>query len=120
MAIEFYNVKKRKKVSIDESKIKKAKYDRQLKDGSMIICKGTGQQLRGIKHGNQRPTLIIVDDPEDENNTKTSESMEANLRWLLQSAVPSLDPKKGRIAIIGTPIHQRCMVEAYDTSKRRY
>lgn len=83
----------------------------ELKDGSMIICKGTGQQLRGIKHGNQRPTLIIVDDPEDENNTKTAESMEANLRWLLQSAVPSLDPQKGRIAIIGTPIHQRCMVE---------
>ena len=89
----------------------------ELKDGSMIICKGTGQQLRGIKHGNQRPTLIIVDDPEDENNTKTSESMEANLRWLLQSAVPSLDPKKGRIAIIGTPIHQRCMVETLKEMK---
>lgn len=88
-----------------------AKTEIELKDGSMIICKGTGQQLRGIKHGNQRPTLIIVDDPEDENNTKTSEAMEGNLRWLLQSAVPSLDPVKGRIAIIGTPIHQRCMVE---------
>ena len=82
-----------------------------LNDGSMIICKGTGQQLRGIKHGNQRPTLIIVDDPEDENNTKTAEAMEGNLRWLLQSAIPSLDPIKGRIAIIGTPIHQRCLVE---------
>lgn len=39
-----------------------AKTEVTLKDGSMIICKGTGQQLRGIKHGNQRPTLIIVDD----------------------------------------------------------
>ena len=89
----------------------------ELKDGSMIICKGTGQQLRGIKHGNQRPTLIIVDDPEDENNTKTSEAMEGNLRWLLQSAVPSLDPIKGRIAIIGTPIHQRCIVETLKDMK---
>ena len=88
-----------------------AKAEIELKDGTMIICKGTGQQLRGIKHGNQRPTLIILDDPEDENNTKTSEAMESNLRWLLQSAVPSLDPTKGRIAIIGTPIHQRCIVE---------
>ena len=88
-----------------------AKAEVELKDGSMIICKGTGQQLRGIKHGNQRPTLIILDDPEDENNTKTSEAMESNLRWLLQSAIPSLDPTKGRIAIIGTPIHQRCIVE---------
>jgi predicted phage terminase large subunit-like protein len=94
-----------------------AKTEVQLKDGTMIICKGTGQQLRGIKHGNQRPTLIIVDDPEDENNTKTAEAMESNLRWLLQSAIPSLDPIKGRIAIIGTPIHQRCMVETLKEMK---
>ena len=88
-----------------------SKSEIELKDGSMIICKGTGQQLRGIKVGNQRPTLIIVDDPEDENNTKTAEAMENNLRWLLQSAVPSLDPMKGRIVVIGTPQHQRCLVE---------
>jgi hypothetical protein len=88
-----------------------SKAEVELKDGTMILCKGTGQQLRGIKHGNQRPTLIILDDPEDENNTKTSEAMESNLRWLLQSAIPSLDPERGRIAIIGTPIHQRCIVE---------
>ena len=83
----------------------------------MIICKGTGQQLRGIKVGNQRPTLIIVDDPEDENNTKTAEAMESNLRWLLQSAVPSVDPNKGRIIIIGTPQHQRCLVETLQSMK---
>ena len=88
-----------------------SKSEIELKDGTMIVCKGTGQQLRGIKHGNQRPTLIILDDPEDENNTKTAEAMEHNLRWLLQSAIPSLDPEKGRLAIIGTPIHQRCIVE---------
>ena len=88
-----------------------AKAEIELKDGSMIICKGTGQQLRGIKIGNQRPSLIIIDDPEDENNTKTAEAMEGNLRWLLQSAVPSVDPFKGRIIVIGTPQHERCMVE---------
>ena len=37
MAIEFYNVKKRKKVSIDESKIEKVEYNRKLKDGSTQI-----------------------------------------------------------------------------------
>jgi len=88
-----------------------AKTEIELKDGSMVICKGTGQQLRGIKIGNQRPTLIIIDDPEDENNTKTAEAMESNLRWLLQSAVPSVDPRKGRVIVIGTPQHERCMVE---------
>ena len=81
-----------------------------LADGSAIVCKGTGQQVRGIKYGNQRPTLAIIDDPEDENNTKTAEAMESNIRWLLQSVVPSLDSHKGRIIVIGTPLHERCMV----------
>jgi len=94
-----------------------AKTEVELKDGSMIICKGTGQQLRGIKVGNQRPTLIIVDDPEDENNTKTAEAMEHNLRWLLQSAVPSVDPIKGRLIVIGTPQHERCLVETLKVMK---
>ena len=89
----------------------------ELKDGSLIICKGTGQQIRGIKHGNQRPTLLVLDDPEDENNTKTSEAMEYNLRWLLQSGVPSLDPLRGRICVIGTPQHERCMVETLKDMK---
>ena len=82
-----------------------------LKDGSMIMARGTGQQVVGLKHGNQRPTLIILDDPEDMMNTKTAEAMEFNLRWLLQSLIPTLDPQVGRAAIIGTPQHQRCMVE---------
>ena len=89
----------------------------ELKDGSVIICKGTGQQIRGIKHGNQRPTLLILDDPEDENNTKTAEAMEFNLRWLLQSGVPSLDPMKGDICVIGTPQHQRCLIETLKDMK---
>tara|TARA_R100000700_G_C3171615_1_gene146183 strand:- start:552 stop:2036 length:1485 start_codon:yes stop_codon:yes gene_type:complete len=89
----------------------------ELKDGSVIICKGTGQQIRGIKHGNQRPTLLILDDPEDENNTKTAEAMETNLRWLLQSGVPSLDPIRGRVCVIGTPQHERCLVETLKDMK---
>ena len=35
MPIEFYNVKKREKVSISDDKIKRAKYERTLKDGSV-------------------------------------------------------------------------------------
>jgi hypothetical protein len=37
MAVEFYDVKERKKVSVDESKIKKTKYQRKLKDGSVQV-----------------------------------------------------------------------------------
>jgi len=80
-----------------------------LKDGTMIAALGTGQQIRGIKYKNQRPTLIILDDPEDEENTKTKESMNFNFKWVLKAAEPALSDD-GRIVIIGTMIHEYCIV----------
>jgi phage terminase large subunit-like protein len=80
----------------------------------MIICRGTGQQVVGLKHGDQRPTLIILDDPEDMMNTKTTEAMDFNQRWLFQALLPSTDPLRGKVCVIGTPQHQRCIVETLD------
>lgn len=37
MDIEFYNVKKRKKVNIASGSVEKTKYERTLKDGSVQI-----------------------------------------------------------------------------------
>jgi phage terminase large subunit-like protein len=82
-----------------------------LKDNTLIVCRGTGQMVIGLKHGDQRPTLFILDDPEDMMNTKTAEAMEGNFRWLLQAVLPSRDAKRGRVVVIGTPQHERCMVE---------
>lgn len=82
-----------------------------LKDNSMVLARGTGQMVVGLKHLNQRPTLVILDDPEDMDNTKTAEAMNYNLEWLLQQLLPTRDPLVGRVAVIGTPQHQRCMVE---------
>ena len=64
----------------------------------------------GLKHIHQRPTLIILDDPEDMENTKTDYMMRFNLRWLLKSLVPTLDTKRGRIVVIGTPQCEGCMI----------
>jgi hypothetical protein len=84
-----------------------------LKNKTVILTRGLGQPIRGLNMFGMRPTLIILDDPEDENNTKTPEAMEANLRWLLQGALPALDERGGtsKCIIIGTPLNQRCMVE---------
>lgn len=81
-----------------------------LKDGSAIVCAGTGQHIRGLKDNFQRPTLIIFDDPEDENNTKTAEAMQHNLDYLEKGIVPAMDKKRGKVMVIGTPLHERCMV----------
>ena len=82
-----------------------------LDNGDSVIARGTGQPIRGINEDLQRPTLEIVDDPEDENNTKTIDAMETNVRWILQTVVPSKDTHRGRVIVIGTPLHEKCIVE---------
>jgi predicted phage terminase large subunit-like protein len=81
-----------------------------LKDDTFIICKGMGQQVIGLKYNDQRPTLVVLDDPEDLENTKTEDRMRGNLEWLLASAVPGRDAIRGRVWVIGTPQHQRGLV----------
>lgn len=82
-----------------------------LKDGTMIMALGTGQMIIGLKHIHQRPTLEILDDPEDTENTKTAEALNHNLTWLLKALMPTLSPD-GRIVVIGTPQCEGCMVES--------
>lgn len=83
----------------------------ELKDGSLITCRGAGQHIVGLKHLNQRPTLAVLDDPEDLNNTKTKAAMDHNLKILLKEIIPGLDPRYGRVFVIGTPQRQGCLVE---------
>jgi phage terminase large subunit-like protein len=82
-----------------------------LKDGSIFRCRGCGQQMRGLNRGGLRPTLIVLDDIEHEKNTKTAEAMQANLNWVLAAVKPSLSVDGGRVFVIGTPLHEMCVVE---------
>ncbi len=82
-----------------------------LKDDTMITTRGTGMHIIGLKHINQRPTFVVLDDPEDDNNTRTMEAMDKNLSILLKGIVPGLDPHRGRVWVIGTPQNANCMVE---------
>jgi hypothetical protein len=81
-----------------------------LANGNSIVARGTGQPIRGVGERLQRPTLIVIDDPEDENNTKTIEAMDHNVTWVLAAAGLALDTLRGRVIAIGTPLHEKCIV----------
>lgn len=87
-----------------------------LADGTMLEAVGTGQQVRGKKNVHLRVTLYVVDDPEDEENTKTSERMLANMEWLKKAVMPGLDMELGRCIVIGTPLNTGCMVVKLDSN----
>lgn len=47
----------------------------------MVYPRGSGQQIRGILHGNYRPDLIIVDDLEDTETIKNPDVRKARDEW---------------------------------------
>lgn len=70
-----------------------------------IIAKGAGQSIRGIIVDGKRPSKMLLDDFEDENNTGTVEQRQKVRDWMAGQVMPSLDPKTGHILAIGTIVH---------------
>ena len=81
-----------------------------LKNGVVIQALGARQSLRGTRHLQWRPDLILGDDLEDEENAATEEARQKMLRWLLASVIPAMDPR-GRIRINGTPLDPKSLLE---------
>lgn len=82
-----------------------------LANGVKIQAIGARQSMRGIKHNNARPTYVIIDDLEDEENVATEEARRKTERWLTGTLRPALNPKTGRIRLIGTPLHPKALIQ---------
>jgi len=63
------------------------------------------QSIRGIRHGQYRPDLIIGDDVEDLNSTRTREGRDKTHRWLTGEVIPSGD-RNTRLVIVGNLLHE--------------
>jgi len=72
---------------------------------STIVVLGAGEDPRGYTSDNKRPTLLILDDVENRANMKTKEQREKIGDWILQDAIPALDPA-GEVIWVGTIMHE--------------
>ncbi len=70
-----------------------------LKNGNRCVGGGAGGAILGVKEGDLRPTLIIIDDPVSPDAPSDDEKM---IAWLRQTITPLGGPMT-RILIIGTP-----------------
>lgn len=65
---------------------------------------------RGMNIRNQRPTKIIIDDVETDDEVRSSDQREKLKDWLYSVIFPSKDPQRGRIKMIGTVLHKEAEV----------
>ncbi|MSU45314.1 MAG: hypothetical protein EXS47_01660 [Candidatus Zambryskibacteria bacterium] len=73
--------------------------------GSRITAASTEQSIRGLRHNQHRPDLIIVDDVEDMASTKTHEGRQKIYNWLTGEVIPAGD-RNTRLIVVGNLLHQ--------------
>jgi hypothetical protein len=74
-----------------------------------VVARGAGKG-RGVNILGRRPTLIVVDDVEDDEQVRSPMRREQLHDWLSKVLFPSLAKGKGRIKMIGTTLHEKCEV----------
>lgn len=55
--------------------------------GCRVVGFGAGTAIRGLKHRDARPSLLYLDDLEDEDSVSTPYQIEKRQRWLLRTAL---------------------------------
>lgn len=76
--------------------------------GTLVFPRGSGQQVRGILHGDNRPDLILGDDLESTEGVKSEEQRKKMKEWLFADVLGAFPRhlKDWKIVIMGTLLHE--------------
>jgi hypothetical protein len=81
-----------------------------LRNGVMIESLGTGAKIRGRKNRNQRPTLVIVDDPQNNDTIVSPVQRQRDWDWLTREVMAVGEPGRTKTFVCGTALHRECIV----------
>ena len=71
-----------------------------------IMITSVEQSVRGTRHNQYRPDLIILDDIEDLNSVKTREGRNKTFTWLTGELIPAGDSRHSRVIAVGNLLHE--------------
>lgn len=81
----------------------------QLRNGCVIRAYGTGSKIRGRRQRQHRPTLIILDDPENDQHTISQLRRERTRSWFRRTLI-NMGDDNTNFLVLGTAIHRDCLV----------
>lgn len=73
--------------------------------GARITIASTEQSVRGLRHEQYRPDLVICDDAEDLNSIKTKEGRDKTFVWFTGEVLPIGD-QETKFIIVGNLLHE--------------
>ncbi len=89
--------------------------------GIAMQAKGKGSAIRGIHHKNKRPSIILVDDPQDRDDVKSDTIRENDKKWAFAELTPArarVAGERGKIIVLGTWLHNECLVAVWSKDPR--
>jgi len=95
------------------------KYEFVTVNGTKVEAKGMGTQMRGLRHGSQRPDLFLLDDLESGDNTNTKELRAKNLNWFRTEMLEALG-FGGICVYMGTIVHYDSLLNHVLTKRKDF
>lgn len=80
-----------------------------------ITVASTEQSIRGLRHGENRPDLIVCDDIEDLSSVKSKESRDKTFNFLTGEVIPAGN-RGTRIIIVGNLLHEDSLIMRFKKS----
>lgn len=81
----------------------------ETKNGVCVEALGKGNNVRGRKYKHYRPTMIIVDDPQGDEDIISPVTRKKDIEWVDKALVPA-GTKTTNIFIVGTMLHREAIV----------
>jgi predicted phage terminase large subunit-like protein len=82
-----------------------SKYNIVLSNGTRLIGRSRGQNIRGIRHRETRPDCIILDDPENLKQVKQKKNRDATEAWFNAEVLPAKSAFGAKLIVIGNMLH---------------
>jgi hypothetical protein len=78
------------------------------RNGVMIAAKGAGGRIRGISRGHRRPTLVVLDDCNEDADAWSETKRRRKLNWLQRGVLPIGEPTTNFVSV-GTAVHREAI-----------
>jgi len=82
----------------------------ELPTGVVIRALGCMGKIRGRKTGAIRPTLVIIDDPEEAEDVDSEALLSRHRKWLFRNVMYRIDGEVGKIRLIGNMLSDTCLL----------
>ncbi|MDQ3158797.1 MAG: hypothetical protein M3P98_01510 [bacterium] len=82
-----------------------------LANGCRIFGRSRGQKIRGLRHKQYRPDMVVADDIEEIDKVQKKEYRDRTEAWIKGTVIPAVEETKARLVVLGNRLHMDAIME---------